>query len=475
MAKWTRESVNVWLNKNRLYGHLADAQFLGAKHRHNWQCLFGHEFPRTFDSIRSRKRFCLSCVAKHYSEEIVRFVFQELFDEAFPKTRPEWLRDRQSGNRLELDGYCEALALAFEYDGKQHRERNPSIQPTQADFVDLQRRDREKDSLCEANGVTLIRLNDEQHPKDFEQHILNAVVAANLALDARTPVDLSRYNGANQYGWLKKAEQYAQSHDGELLSDEVTTIHQKLEFRCSKHPDQPIVKSMAVIGSQKGRAWCVKCGVIRAHQKQKLSYTAKELDEVGQQFKPPIRQLGWAGTNAKDEYLWQCSSELGHFPFTKAYGAIRRAVREDKHVCPECNGKRRIKIWNMHEHAERMGGQCLTFDELEQGGKSAVSFSCHNEDHPTFQLTAAQVRNNQDAWCDQCQSNEKVKRYTTNHVSALCHENGFELMSDYSNNHTPLEAECGACGHRVVHNFRWMQAHDQKGDWCDVCRENASV
>ena len=212
MAKWTRESVNVWLNKNRLYGHLADAQFLGAKHRHNWQCLFGHEFPRTFDSIRSRKRFCLSCVAKHYSEEIVRFVFQELFDEAFPKTRPEWLRDRQSGNRLELDGYCEALALAFEYDGKQHRERNPSIQPTQADFVDLQRRDREKDSLCEANGVTLIRLNDEQHPKDFEQHILNAVVAANLALDARTPVDLSRYNGANQYGWLKKAEQYAQSN-----------------------------------------------------------------------------------------------------------------------------------------------------------------------------------------------------------------------------------------------------------------------
>lgn len=471
MVSWTRDSVNSWLKTNRKYGELADAAFSGVLHQHNWQCLFGHKFVRTFNSIRRGKKFCPNCVRRHYDEEIIRFVFQELFDEEFPKARPTWLRDDQTGIRLALDGFSQKLLLAFEYEGDQILDRDAFSKSTQKDFVEEERLGRVKDSLCVANGVTLIRFGREQFPGQFEQHVLDELALAKLELQPKTPVKLSRYNGANNYEWLNEAKRYAQSHGGALISREVTSLNQKLQFSCERHPDQPIYKSITIMRSQRGSAWCIPCGVIRGHEKQKLNYTEVELQSLAAKFEPPIRKLQWAGNNSKGEYLWQCLSASGHFPFKKSYHGIRVALRNDNHVCPSCNGTRRIRIWDMHQHAERMGGHCLMFEELSKGGKTIVPFSCHNDDHPQFELTAAQVRKNRDAWCSRCQSNENIKRYTAEDVRAMCNENGFALMSSYSNNHTPMEAECSVCGYRIAKNLRWMQRHNRKNDWCDVCRQ----
>jgi hypothetical protein len=69
----------------------------------------------------------------------------------FPKCRPEWLRTEQGG-QLELDGYNESLALAFEYQGPYH---------TSSSQI---RRDREKRLRCEERGIKLIEIPFIKNP-----------------------------------------------------------------------------------------------------------------------------------------------------------------------------------------------------------------------------------------------------------------------------------------------------------------------
>ena len=56
---------------------------------------------------RGRKRGC-----GFRSEEIVRAVLEKLLGCELPCSRPEWL------GGLELDGYCEARGVAFEYNAR---------------------------------------------------------------------------------------------------------------------------------------------------------------------------------------------------------------------------------------------------------------------------------------------------------------------------------------------------------------------
>jgi hypothetical protein len=57
---------------------------------------------------------------------------------------------------MELDGYSEALRLAFEYQGFQHYEQSYLHSPEE--FAWQQQKDQEKRKLCKANGVTLIEV-----------------------------------------------------------------------------------------------------------------------------------------------------------------------------------------------------------------------------------------------------------------------------------------------------------------------------
>ena len=50
-------------------------------------------------------------------EERCRRIFEDILGEKFPNVRPSWLLNKKTGYRLELDGYCPKLKLAFEYDG----------------------------------------------------------------------------------------------------------------------------------------------------------------------------------------------------------------------------------------------------------------------------------------------------------------------------------------------------------------------
>lgn len=109
----------------------------------SWRCAEGHVWETSFDNILRGETWCPCC--SYRSEKECRALFETLLGRVFIKCRPKWLEG------LELDGYCEELRLAFEYQGAQHYHRRG-----EQDLKTQQERDRRKAELCDDNLVTLV-------------------------------------------------------------------------------------------------------------------------------------------------------------------------------------------------------------------------------------------------------------------------------------------------------------------------------
>lgn len=59
-----------------------------------------------------------------HKEQFVRETFESIFSKKFIKVRPDWLKSPKTKLNLELDGYCEELKIAFEYNGPHHYDPN---------------------------------------------------------------------------------------------------------------------------------------------------------------------------------------------------------------------------------------------------------------------------------------------------------------------------------------------------------------
>jgi transposase-like protein/predicted RNA-binding Zn-ribbon protein involved in translation (DUF1610 family) len=101
----------------------------------------------------------------------------------FPPARPDWLRG------LKLDGYNEEKGLAFEYDGEQHRKRNPFYHPTEERFVSQRERDQRKDQGCLAQGIRLIRV-DTPNIYEMEKCIRRQAKKMGMPVPRENPVNV---------------------------------------------------------------------------------------------------------------------------------------------------------------------------------------------------------------------------------------------------------------------------------------------
>jgi very-short-patch-repair endonuclease len=94
-------------------------------------------------------------------EEYCRRLFETHTGHKFPSVRPNWLRQERTQKNLELDGYCEYLKLAFEYDGEQHYKYPNSFHKTLQEFREQRDRDALKEALCSRQGVKIIRIRQD--------------------------------------------------------------------------------------------------------------------------------------------------------------------------------------------------------------------------------------------------------------------------------------------------------------------------
>lgn len=111
------------------------------------QCPKGHVYIVKFNDFQQGNR-CAKCRI-YKNEEECREILERLTGYKFPKSSPDWL------GRLELDGYCEKLQLAFECNGPQHY-IICHFARTQEKLDYNQANDRRKKELCEENNIYLI-------------------------------------------------------------------------------------------------------------------------------------------------------------------------------------------------------------------------------------------------------------------------------------------------------------------------------
>ena len=137
------------------------------------ECEVGHTW-QTESKIIKNGHWCPYC--KNKTEQMVRACFEYIFRTTFSMVRPSWLRSK-TGYPLQLDGYCDSLKIAFEYDGGQHTRIISNFKMSESDLVKNQIRDEEKTNLCKKLEVVLIRIREisSPDPKKVLSEVINSI------------------------------------------------------------------------------------------------------------------------------------------------------------------------------------------------------------------------------------------------------------------------------------------------------------
>lgn len=129
-----------------------------------WRCSEGHEWHATLANVKDGRTWCPECSTFYKTESEIQApkgpsgrrpcrCFENLTRKKTPKARPAFLHG------LELDGYCEELGVAFEYNGRQHYEFVPFFHRNGPEDLEAQQwRDYETEILCQEEGIALVTL-----------------------------------------------------------------------------------------------------------------------------------------------------------------------------------------------------------------------------------------------------------------------------------------------------------------------------
>lgn len=161
--KYTMEEVREMIKKHGFT--LLSKKYKSVKNRMKVMCRNKHITNMTLDSIINNKSQCSTCNHPKKREVECRRIFEKITKRSFPTKRPKFLINPETGSRLELDGYCEELNMAFEYDGEMHYKPVFGIKSLKKQ----QKRDKIKDKLCKNCDIILIRI--PYWTKDLRIHI----------------------------------------------------------------------------------------------------------------------------------------------------------------------------------------------------------------------------------------------------------------------------------------------------------------
>jgi hypothetical protein len=284
-----------------------------------WECYQGHIWNAAPRSILSGS-WCPSC-SSGISERICRVIFEQVFGMRFNKCRPKWLRSDKTSRCLELDGYCEELGIAFEFNGTQHyRDVSIYYRSTHDDL---------KMDLCQKYGVKLfiIPQPDNDYVPDFsyvksqiklQAHIFNIILpdAINNNIDIRKIYNISR-----DMEELEKIKNKAISMGGKCLSNVYLGCHAPLIFQCG---DCNYIWEAEPRNINAG-SWCLRC--------VGQAYTINDLIELANLKNGRCLSTQFEKTTKK--ILWKC--EFGH-TWEAPFCQVKRGT-----WCPLCFRKPKNK------------------------------------------------------------------------------------------------------------------------------------
>jgi len=187
-----------------------------------------------------------------------RKFFEELFNNSFPRYRANWLRNK-SGFKLEFDGYCEELGIAFEHNGIQHYRCVEYFGKDR--FEQLQMNDLRKIEICKEKQIKLIiipHLFTITKLKNFKSVVKQQLLQNNICIpDVFDSIDIVEVKiSRNEYciKQLELAKKYAESYGGKLLSTNFVYSHKSLIWQCKNNH----IFEKSLTGIKQGY-WCRTC------------------------------------------------------------------------------------------------------------------------------------------------------------------------------------------------------------------------
>lgn len=223
------------------------------------KCKFGHLWTTTLAKL-SIGRWCRIC-ARGRGERIVRLFFEQMLGQSFPPVWPEWLRTND-GHKMQLDGCCERLKIAFEHQGRQHS-RPVSMYGGKKAFRELRKRDLRKRRLCRQHGMTLISVpavGENLPVENLQVWIAKACRRHGISLPRNAEIVEICLERAFVGEWerqLQSLQEKASQHGGRCLSKRYLGSKVKLKFECALGHTWP-----AVPANIKSGHWCPRCAIV---------------------------------------------------------------------------------------------------------------------------------------------------------------------------------------------------------------------
>lgn len=164
------DKVKMYIEKNTKY-KLISRKYKSSKIKMTLSCGKHGHFKIRFNDIQ-QKHGCLKCSfeqTESKGERECRKVFEKMTGKKFDNINLEFMINPETGKKLQLDGYCKELNMAFEYDGRQHYEPIDFFGGVRG-LQKTQKRDSIKNELCKNNDIVLIRI--PHWTKNIEEYIL---------------------------------------------------------------------------------------------------------------------------------------------------------------------------------------------------------------------------------------------------------------------------------------------------------------
>ena len=412
-------------------GKCLSEAYINEQSNLRWMCLNGHKWEATPNNIK-RGTWCPTC-SPGVSERICRETFEHIFSKKFPKKRPKWLVNPRTGYPLELDGYCEKLGIAFEFQGQQHYQRIDFFH-TSRSLEETQNIDQLKKKLCKEHGVTLIEVPSMDYD-NVGSFIVSKCREYGIAIGPLS-IEAFDYRSFNIYCShdLEEMKQIAESRNGECLSKEYIHALRKLKWKCSDGHKWEATPHMIKRGT-----WCPVCA-------RNIPLTIKEMHKIAKSRDGECLSDQYVNTRTK--LKWRCSE--GH-----EWEAAPSDIKSGK-WCRICAGLAPLTIEEMHEIAKSRNGECLSDQYVNSQTK--LKWRC-SEGHK-WESTPNSIKRG--GWCRICAG---LAPLTIEEMHKIAKSRDGECLSDkYMNSQTKLKWRCSE-----GHEWKAVPSSVKQGSWCPYC------
>lgn len=362
----------------KMGGECLSTQFFNSNQKLHWRCAEGHDWWTVGYHVRAG-HWCPTCSAGN-SERICKDIFEQIFGKPFLKVKPAWLLNGRS-RRMELDGYCKELQVAFEYHGVQHFQHIEHFHREDKSLSQRQLDDERKERLCREHGVHLFVIPYTVPAGEIPQFVAKLAQEKGLTLQVGNPRDVVVAEFVLPER-LKKMQDLARQKGGWCLSTTYINNNTPLQWECSKGH-----RWRAVPGSIQQGSWCPRCSGMLDRAE-----ALKQLQEIARLKGGEC--LADAYVNGSTKLLWRCAE--GHMWESAASNARSGSW------CPMCamkiKGPKRMGLAACKAAAAAHGGECLSDSYINTSTK--LLWKCGGCGHEWEAIPYSVVRLG--TWCPKC-------------------------------------------------------------------------